>query len=47
MAESVASAGIDWERLNVEVGRMGEHAPEASELLKALAHEGRPLILCE
>ena len=28
------------------VGRMGEHAREASGLLKALAHEGRLLILC-
>ena len=26
---------------------MGEHAREASELLKALAHEGRLLILCD
>src|ERR1700730_4502479 len=39
--------GIDWERLNVDVGRMGEHAREASELLKALAHEGRLMILCD
>src|SRR6202020_31057 len=29
------------------VARMGEHAGEASELLKALAPEGRLLILCE
>jgi DNA-binding transcriptional ArsR family regulator len=43
----MALAGIDWERLNVDVGRMGEHAREASELLKALAHEGRLLILCD
>src|SRR3984957_20485540 len=43
----MAFAGIDWERLNVDVGRMGEHAREASELLKALAHEGRLLILCD
>ena len=42
----MALAGIDWERLNVDVGRMGEHAREASELLKALAHEGQLLILC-
>ena len=26
---------------------MGEHAREPSELLKALAHEGRLLILCD
>jgi ArsR family transcriptional regulator len=31
----------------VGVGRMGEHAREASGLLKALAHEGRLLILCD
>jgi DNA-binding transcriptional ArsR family regulator len=43
----MALAGIDWERLNVDVGRMGEHAREASEFLKALAHEGRLLILCD
>ena len=43
----MALAGIDWERLNVDVGRLGEHAREASELLKALAHEGRLLILCD
>jgi DNA-binding transcriptional ArsR family regulator len=43
----MALAGIDWERLNVDVARMGEHAREASELLKALAHEGRLLILCD
>jgi ArsR family transcriptional regulator, virulence genes transcriptional regulator len=43
----MALAGIDWERLNVDVGHMGEHAREASDLLKALAHEGRLLILCD
>src|ERR1700734_1843522 len=43
----MALAGIDWERLNVDVGRMGAHAREASDLLKALAHEGRLLILCD
>jgi len=26
----MALAGIDWERLNVDVGRMGEHAREAA-----------------
>jgi ArsR family transcriptional regulator, virulence genes transcriptional regulator len=43
----MALTGIDWPRLNVDVGRMAEHAGEASELLKALAHEGRLLILCD
>jgi hypothetical protein len=43
----MALAGLDCERLNVDVGRMGEHARKASELLKVLAHEGRLLILCE
>jgi DNA-binding transcriptional ArsR family regulator len=42
----MALAGIDWARPNVDVDRMGEHAREASELLKALAHEGRLMILC-
>jgi hypothetical protein len=28
----MALAGIDWERVNVDVGRMGEHAREANEL---------------
>ena len=32
---------------NVDVDRMGEHAREASEFLKALAHEGRLMILCD
>ena len=40
----MALAGIDWERLNVDPERMGEHA---RELLKAPAHEGRLLILCD
>ena len=43
----MALTGIDWARLNVDVDRMTEHAREASELLKALAHEGRLLILCD
>jgi hypothetical protein len=33
----MALVGIDWERLNVDVGRMGEHARETSGRLKALA----------
>jgi hypothetical protein len=41
----MALAGIDWERLNVDPERMGEHAREL--LLKALAHEGRLLIPCD
>jgi DNA-binding transcriptional ArsR family regulator len=40
----MALVGIDWTRPNVDVDRMGEHARE--ELLKALAHEGRLMILC-
>jgi DNA-binding transcriptional ArsR family regulator len=32
---------------NVDVGRMAERAREASEFLKALAHESRLLILCD
>ena len=43
----MALARIDWERLNVDAERMGGHAREASGLLKALAHEGRLLILCD
>ena len=31
----------------VDVDRMGEHAREASEFLKALAHEARLMILCD
>src|SRR5580704_6184982 len=36
-----------WTQSNVDVDRMGEHAREASEFLKALAHEGRLMILCD
>jgi DNA-binding transcriptional ArsR family regulator len=43
----MALAGLDWARLNVDVDRMVVHAREASDLLKALAHEGRLLILCD
>ncbi len=43
----MALAGLDWARLNVDVDRMGARAREASDLLKALAHEGRLLILCD
>jgi ArsR family transcriptional regulator, virulence genes transcriptional regulator len=43
----MALAGIDWTRPNVDAERMAEHAREASELLKALAHEGRLMILCD
>jgi DNA-binding transcriptional ArsR family regulator len=43
----MALAGVDWTRSDVDVDRMAEHAHEASELLKALAHEGRLLILCD
>ena len=43
----MALAGLDWARLNVDVDRMAGHAREASVLLKALAHEGRLLILCD
>jgi DNA-binding transcriptional ArsR family regulator len=32
---------------NVDVDRMGEHAREASDFLKALAHESRLMILCD
>jgi DNA-binding transcriptional ArsR family regulator len=42
----MALVGIDWTRPNVDIDRMGQHAREASELLKALAHEGRLMILC-
>jgi DNA-binding transcriptional ArsR family regulator len=40
-------AGVDWSRLDVNAERMAEHAREASEFLKALAHEGRLMILCD
>lgn len=43
----MALADIGWAPPNVDVGRMGEHVREASELLKALAHEGRLMILCD
>jgi DNA-binding transcriptional ArsR family regulator len=36
-----------WTQPNVDVDRMGEHAREASEFLKALAHEARLMILCD
>ena len=32
---------------NVDVGRMAQRAREASEFLKALAHESRLMILCD
>ena len=32
---------------NVDVGRMARRAREASEFLKALAHESRLMILCD
>jgi DNA-binding transcriptional ArsR family regulator len=34
-------------RPNVDVDRMAERAREASEFLKALAHESRLMILCD
>jgi DNA-binding transcriptional ArsR family regulator len=43
----MALVGASWTQPNVDVDRMGEHAREASELLKALAHEGRLMILCD
>jgi DNA-binding transcriptional ArsR family regulator len=43
----MALAGIDWTRADVNAERMADHAREASELLKALAHEGRLMILCD
>jgi hypothetical protein len=43
----MALAGIDWTRADVNAERMAGHAREASELLKALAHEGRLMILCD
>jgi DNA-binding transcriptional ArsR family regulator len=42
----MALVDASWPRPNVDVERMGEHAREASEFLKALAHEGRLMILC-
>ena len=43
----MAFTGIDWTRSSVNAERMAGHAREASELLKALAHEGRLMILCD
>ena len=43
----MALTGIDWTRADVSAERMADHAREASELLKALAHEGRLMILCD
>ena len=45
--EAMAFTGIDWTRSSVNAERMADHAREASELLKALAHEGRLMILCD
>jgi DNA-binding transcriptional ArsR family regulator len=45
----MALVDASWTQPNVDVDRMGmgEHAREASEFLKALAHEARLLILCD
>ena len=43
----MAFADASWTQSNVDVDRMGAHARKASELLKALAHEGRLMILCD
>jgi DNA-binding transcriptional ArsR family regulator len=43
----MALVDASWTQPNADVDRMGEHAREASELLKALAHEGRLMILCD
>src|ERR1700729_1935342 len=43
----MALVDASWTQPNADVDRMGEHARDASELLKALAHEGRLLILCD
>jgi ArsR family transcriptional regulator len=43
----MALVDASWTQSNVDVDRMGEHAREASEFLKALAHEGRLMILCD
>ena len=43
----MALVDASWTQPNVDVDRMGEHAREASEFLKALAHEGRLMILCD
>jgi DNA-binding transcriptional ArsR family regulator len=43
------SDGVDatFTQPHVDVDRMGEHAREASDFLKALAREGRLMILCD
>jgi ArsR family transcriptional regulator, virulence genes transcriptional regulator len=43
----MALVDASWTQPNVDVDRMGEHAREASEFLKALAHEARLMILCD
>jgi DNA-binding transcriptional ArsR family regulator len=43
----MALADTTWTQPRVDVDRMGEHAGEASEFLKALAHEARLMILCD
>jgi DNA-binding transcriptional ArsR family regulator len=43
----MALVDASWTQPNVDVDRMGEHAREASEFLKALAHETRLMILCD
>ena len=43
----MALTGIDWARSSLNAEWMAVHAREASELLKALAHEGRLMILCD
>src|SRR5271156_7200229 len=43
----MALVDASWTQPDVDVGHMGEHAREASEFLKALAHEGRLMILCD
>jgi DNA-binding transcriptional ArsR family regulator len=43
----MALAGMAWARLNGDAERMAQHVREASELLKALAHERRLMILCD
>ena len=42
----MALVDATWTQPHVNVDRMGEHAREASEFLKALAHEARLMILC-
>jgi DNA-binding transcriptional ArsR family regulator len=43
----MALAGIDCTHSNVDAERMAEHARGPSELLKALAHEARLMMLCD